>query len=60
MLEDLNTLHNKYKLTHENEFGKEFEWVSSTKRIKLSCNEGYNIKKNIFYSEFTMQNNLIL
>lgn len=59
MLEDLNTLHNKYKLTHENEFGKEFEWETSNKRIKLSYNEGYNLKKNIFYGEFTLKNNLI-
>lgn len=59
MIEELNKLHNKYKLNYENEFGKEFQWMTSSKRIKLSYNEGYNLKKNIFYSEFTLKNNLI-
>lgn len=59
--EYLDTLYGVKTVVFENDFGKEYEWKTDTKKIILSfTNISQDIPQHLFFSEATLNNNLLV
>jgi hypothetical protein len=50
-LDTISKLYGNYTINFENDFGKEYQWNTPEKIIKLSFNDYKNLPKLTFYSE---------
>ena len=58
LTKEISSINGKHNLNYENDFGKEYEWNTSEKNIKLSYNDYKGLPELSFYSEFLKKETL--